>query len=325
MSKFLYTTSRSKDTKVDNVIYLKLDSLVNYILSDKKAEDVVKAKKYNDGSIYVTDSGEFVLETGTEYYLIVDEVEINLFKDDVEKILENYQIEDDIKADLIKESQKAKEQKNELARATAYLPKRVLSRGWNTPYYYTYKGYNMKDSELYVQDAVRYSFQSGSNTFSIDSNLSSMIVYVGGKLSSTISIVDEGISVLQMFLNLTKMSSGNIYASSSDNYSDIKVTYNYYKKYKYAQNSFGDYKLGSITSKSYLKYADFDQYYMNKATYTGIRKQWREDYFTWYTSANYENSSSSNDIAIDWALGSASSYSENNTLKLRGVIYDLSN
>lgn len=158
---------------------------------------------------------------------------------------------------------------------------------------YTYKNAKMQDQVVFYSN-INTGFQtieSGLKTINTSKRVENLILSIGGVASKTLSIIGSGITAYGLYEDITgdKPITGHY-----DDYIQIKVYYDDYKKFTYCDIGLG-WQFGSETEKTKILSSKLIQYYFN---YYGGREVEKET--TYNKTYETENYSSPKEVAYQW-------------------------
>lgn len=270
--------SSSKDT-----IFIVEDETA-YIEAREKTSGL-KAKLTLDENIYLTEDEEYIYDTGTGVYQPVERIEVNLYdKSDLIDKLNQIYIMEEVKKDILEKSDIAILNENTDAQAIIFGQPKTETRTQSTTNY-TYKNAKMQDQLVYytnINTGYEY-IKEGNQSNKIAKEISNLTVSIGGIVSKSLSVVGVVKSAYDAYVNLTGSApiSGHY-----DDYIQLKVTYDDYKKWTYCDIGSG-WQFGSETHKVRLTKTSLIQYYFN---YNGGNEvTTNKDYNETIISPNYNN------------------------------------
>jgi len=267
--------------KSKSKIYVEFTDDGIYELSESKG---LQAKSVNDAGIYELKDGTLLSDTGTGRFQIVEKIEINLFdENEVNDLIERDLLEPEIEEDLLSASHRAKVKKNKESHAVIYLPISPEIKS-TTVNYYTYGGYNLKDTivDLYNQESYVETLVVGVDTKSTADVITDAFFLIGGAVSKTLKIFGDTKSLLDSMEDVV----GAITGTSSSDYIESYLEYDIHTKYTSVDWGYG-YETSMITQSAYVRKEIFDFH----AVVSGgpIIEDTVESIYEWEESDDYDN------------------------------------
>ncbi|HBH13779.1 MAG TPA: hypothetical protein DDX29_11830 [Clostridiales bacterium] len=263
---FTTTVMAKEDIKQvgeENYVIVSQNENGQFVKSENKEVDLSKnqyiATVELDSDIYKLEDERYLLDTGTDFYQLVERFEFNLIdKENLIKLLLDINVEKEVKDSLINASNKAISQKNFEAKTVLYIPALLDTKGTLTSYY-TYNGYDCKDILVYnynVSTGYEY-VKVGSSTWAVAQGVYDLVILGVGSVSPELSLFIGAVSAATHFMNETQ---GTVASGHYTDFLQVKVVYDNYQKYTSVDKGYG-YQIGATTHKIYLKTTDTYEYH----------------------------------------------------------------
>lgn len=247
----------NSEEKLQAIIYVEKDENGKYVLGEKSNNN--KAKMCKEYGIYELENGIFISYTGTAAYQQVEKITFSLIDtNEVEEVLQNYNVPDEVKEKIELSSIEAVEANDEDAAMTLVIPYEPMIRG-SYSVNYTYNGKSMKDVFIYSfgKNTGYKTIKSGAQTKALTNVTSSVVVTGLGLINTPLAITAGAISLLQAWASAV----GDLnFSGSSEDFAQILFNYDVSTKYTYADIGSG-WQLGLVSENVYVNYIKTVQYY----------------------------------------------------------------
>lgn len=296
-----YTGANSNDTIVltytDHGSFEAVTTDVREITTDARestsdvVSDIVYATSTEYDGIYQLNDDKYVANVKDDIFLLVEKEDLNL--EDIEAnelIFEKNNLTSDLIQSIEENIQQQKAIENEDFEVSIFAPATINTKASNArarseTSYYTYDGYNFKDTIVTYKNGSSgmQEIAAGTKTKNIASKLINLVISAVGIRSKSVSIFGAGLSALDVFV----VDKGPVsYGAVKDRLSGNLIYDKYEKLTAMADNGGSSYTFGYCTSyKVYIQRCDVYQFYVS----TGESLTEEQGIWEYQYSENYLN------------------------------------